>query len=323
MGKRALVTGASGFIGAVLARRLLEEGHEVHLVVPPGSDRWRIDDLEAPVHTVDLRDAERLADILARVPPDWIFHLAAYGAYSSQTDGRLMVETNVLGTFNLVEAALRTGFEALVNTGSSSEYGFADHPPRETDCPRPNSLYAVTKASATLLCCQAAESHDARILTLRLYSVYGPYEEPSRFVPALAVSGLRGELPPLVSRRIARDFVYTEDVVEAYLLAARRTEAERGGVYNVGTGQQVNIEEAVAIAREVLGIEVEPRWDTMPKRSWDTETWVANPEKIRTELGWTPRVAFEEGFRRLVAWLRDHPRLLELYRERTAVGRRP
>ena len=142
---------------------------------------------------------------------------------------------------NLVEAALDVGFEALVNTGSSSEYGFTDHPPSEDERAEPNSAYALTKLSQTMFCRFTAKKHDVHMPTLRLYSVYGPYEEPTRFVPTLIAHGLDRRIPPLASPDVARDFVYTDDVAKAFVLAAERNDTERGGIYNVGTGAQTKL----------------------------------------------------------------------------------
>jgi dolichol-phosphate mannosyltransferase len=317
---RSLVTGAAGFVGAALARRLAADGHEVDALVRPGSNLWRLSGLDARVHEVDLAEEPSVSALVARIRPEWIFHLAAHGAYPLQTQFGEMVRTNVLGTLNLVESCVRVGFEALVNTGSSSEYGFTDHPPSEDEEPRPSSDYAVTKLTATLYCRAAAARSGLSMPTLRLYSVYGPFEEPSRFVPRLAALGLSKKLPPLVSPEVARDFVYVDDVVDAYLAAARRRGSEPGSVYNVGTGRQTTIREALEIARRSLAIDAVPEWGTMPNRSWDTTVWVANPAKIDKELGWKSRTTFEEGFSRFVRWLSENPDRLELYRQARAAS---
>ncbi len=175
MSKRVILTGGTGFVGANLCRRLLREGHEVHLLVRPGYRPWRIEAVRSDLrlHKIHLSDKETLTREVVEIRPDWIFHLAAYGAYSSQTDLQRMVETNVTGTMNLVEACLATGFEGFVHTGSSSEYGFKNHAPSETELPEPNSHYAVTKASATLFCRTTAQTrqrepdHVASLLGLR------------------------------------------------------------------------------------------------------------------------------------------------------------
>lgn len=314
MAKRILITGATGFVGAHLARRLLREGHDVHALVRPGYTGWRIASIRADLrlHELDMGDTDALNARVADIRPEWVFHLAVHGAYSSQTALRQMVQTNIVGTFNLVEACLNTGFEAFINTGSSSEYGFKDHAPDEGEWVDPNSDYAVTKAAATQFCRHRAIKQNAHIVTLRLYSVYGPYEDPARLMPTLIRHGFRGELPPLVNPDIARDYVYTDDVDDAYLLAAT-TDVGRGAVYNVGTGVQTTLREAVAVARQALNIPAEPQWGTMPDRQWDTSVWVANPARIQRELGWRPRVPFADGFRRMADWLREQPAYHEVY----------
>ncbi|HEY7063022.1 MAG TPA: NAD-dependent epimerase/dehydratase family protein [Chloroflexota bacterium] len=314
---RALVTGGTGFVGANLARRLLADGHEVHLLVRRGYRDWRLADVRAALefHEVALADADGLARAVAAIRPGWVFHLATHGAYSSQRDVQRIVDTNVVGTVNLVEACLRAGFEAFVNTGSSSEYGLKDHPPAETEWLEPNSHYAVTKAAATLYCRYTAQSRGVCLPTLRLYSVYGPYEEPTRLLPTLILRGLDGHLPPLVDPDVARDFVYVDDVVEAYLLAATCADQEPGAVYNVGTGTQTSLRQVVAVARATLGIQAEPAWGSMPNRRWDTTTWVADNRKIVRDLGWAPRYTFADGFQAFADWFRAHPELQHWYRD--------
>lgn len=315
--KRVILTGATGFVGANLARRLLHDGHEIHLLVRPGYTRWRIEVIRSDVclHEVDLGDAQTLVRVVDNIRPDWVFHLAAYGGHSSQADLRQMVQTNITGTINLVETCLDSGFEAFVNTGSSSEYGLKNHPPSEKEWLEPNSHYALTKAYATLFCRYTSLSQKCCLPTLRLYSVYGPYEEPTRLMPTLVLRGLKGELPPLVKPDAAHDFIYIEDVVEAYLLAATRPKQELGRIYNVGTGVQTSLREVVDIARQVMGLSVEPKWSTMSSRQWDSSIWVADNRKIRGELGWQPRHTFERGFQLLTNWFRENPPIQILYEE--------
>ena len=317
--KRAFVTGAGGFVGANLVSRLLRDGHEVHVLLrEPNS--WRLDEIakDLRIHLGDLRNAEQLTPMIATVRPEWIFHLAAYGAYSWQTEFSAMIETNIIGTMNLLNACLTNGFAAFVNAGSSSEYGFKEHAPSETEFLEPNSNYAVTKASATLFCRSVAQARQAPVRTLRLYSAFGPYEEPRRLIPALCVHGLRDELPKLASPDVARDYIYIDDVVEAFLAAATQTTEETGGVYNLGMGKQTSLREAVDVARRVMNISANPAWSSMANRQWDTDRWVADNTKIQRELQWQPRVTFEEGLRKLIDWFREYPKLLEFYQQQLA-----
>jgi UDP-glucose 4-epimerase len=313
--RRALVTGAAGFVGAGLVRRLLSDGHQVDLLLRAESDTWRINDVRADcaVHRADLADAEMVRAAVAVAQPDWVFHLAAHGAYSWQSDAELIFKSTVLGTLNLAQACVARGFDAFVHAGSSSEYGHKDHPPTEQEAPEPNSEYAVAKVTGTLLCRHLAARHGLRMATLRLYSVYGPWEDPGRLMPTLATRAMRGELPPLVDPDTARDFVYLDDVCDAFVLAAETPVAGSDGIYNVGSGKQTTLGDLVEVVRSSLEVSVEPHWGSYEPRAWDTSCWVSDPSKIARELGWHSRVGLDEGLRGLSSWLMEHPELERRY----------
>lgn len=285
------------------------------MLVRPSHAGWRIADIlgDVRLHHTDLSDVDQVARIVSDIRPAQVFHLAAYGAYPSQTDHRRMLDTNVLGTMNLVQACLRAGVDAFVNTGSSSEYGFKDHPPAENEPVEPNSTYAVTKVSATMFCRYVARDHGMHLPTLRLYSVFGPYEEPTRLMPTLISRGLHGEYPPLAAPDTARDYVYIDDVTNAYLLAASRPGPEPGPIFNVGTGVQTSLRDVVALARRVFSLPGEPSWGSMPGRRWDTSVWVADGRKIRDQLNWRPSFDLERGFRAMAAWLVGDPTIRAHY----------
>jgi nucleoside-diphosphate-sugar epimerase len=307
--KQALITGGTGFVGANLVRRLLHEGHRVHLLVRPNYQTWRIEEVRPDVqfYETHLHDAENVSRLVSRIAPDWIFHAAAYGSYSWETDREQMVRTNIQGAMSLVTACVKVGFEAFVNLGSSVEYGFKDHAPAESEPIEPGSDYAVTKAAATLFCRQIAQRHHVHLPTLRLYSVYGPFEDARRLMPTLIMRGFKGELPPLVDPKVARDFIYVDDVVEACLHAARLPGKEWGAIYNVGTGAQTSICNVVKMVAELMNITAKPVWNTMPNRAWDSTIWVSDCRKVRTELAWQPQVNFEEGLRKMLAWFQQGP----------------
>ena len=121
--KRVVLTGGTGFVGANLAHRLVADGHQTHLLVRLGFARWRIEPIldRVSLHEADLSDADRVKAAIGTIEPAWIFHLAAHGAYSWQTDADEITRTNIAGTRNLLAAALDAGVEMFVNTGSSSD----------------------------------------------------------------------------------------------------------------------------------------------------------------------------------------------------------
>jgi len=303
-----LVTGATGFVGANLVRYLLRQGETVHVFVRNQSNLWRLEEIRnhIHIHTVDLVDKQSIENALQAIRPEYIYHLAVYGAYSYQTDYDVILNTNIMGTAHLVEAAANIGFTAFINTGSSSEYGFKDHAPAEHERPDPNSYYAVAKVAATNYCQHVARTIQCPIPTLRLYSVYGAYEEPKRLMPTLIQKGLQHELPPLVAPETARDFIYIDDVCEAYWQAAHHGNLPHDAIFNIGSGKQHTLRDVVSVARDVLDIGHEPVWGAMQARAWDTTIWVANMAYTHHTLGWQARVDFPTGFARMVAWFKEH-----------------
>ena len=301
---RALISGGTGFIGANLARRLLREGHDVHLLMRPDSDPWRVTELydRLTTHTVD--SVERLKKNVRDIAADWVFNLAVYGAYPHQTDVDRMIDTNLRYATHLLESCLDIGFEAFVLAGSSSEYGLKDHAAHEDEVPEPNSAYAVTKLAATMYSRYAAQRTGANIKVLRLYSVFGPWEDFGRFLPRLITEALEGRLPPLANPENARDFVYVDDVCDAFIAAT--SAVGRGGVFNIGTGKQTTLREAVDIVRQLLPTREQPQWGTMPSRSWDSVSWKADPTLARETLGWSARVAFPDGLQKMISWFREY-----------------
>jgi nucleoside-diphosphate-sugar epimerase len=282
-------------------------GHDVTAVVRPNADTWRLAGLDVRSAGVDVRDRAAVQRVMHETTPDWVFHLAAHGAYSWQQDRASIIAVNVLGTVHLVDAAVDSNVSSVVLAGSSSEYGFKDHAPREDELVEPNSPYAVGKASATLYGQAVSRESNRHVCTLRLYSVYGPWEDPRRLVPRLVTYARDRRLPRLVDPRTARDFVHVDDVCAAFVGAARSTGLPRGTVLNIGTGHQTTIEEVVTVARAVFGIAAEPRWGTMPGRSWDTTSWVADATRASAQLAWQPTTSLEQGLRAFGEWLAKAP----------------
>lgn len=279
---------------------------------------WRLAEVckDVKMHRCDVADRDVVRQLLEAVRPSWIFHLAAYGAYESQGDVHRIFETNVMGTMNVALAAADTGCDAFINAGSSSEYGFKDHAPPESECLEPASFYGASKGGATLFCRALARRRNLPLATLRLYSVYGPFEEPSRLIPSVICRGLQGEYPPLADPETSRDFIHVDDVMSAFEAAAGLSRLE-GQVYNVGTAVGTRLRDVAALSRTVFGIDAEPHWGAFPSRHWDTNVWIADPSAME-KTGWKASTAFDVGFRSTADWIESDPQRRAWYAERSA-----
>jgi nucleoside-diphosphate-sugar epimerase/glycosyltransferase involved in cell wall biosynthesis len=302
-----LVLGASGFVGANLTRRLLEHRSDV-VATTSRTPAWRLEDLPAGnVREFDALVALNVDRMLDEVQPRTVFNCIAYGAYSFETDGELILRTNLMSTHALLDRLAKRNIAAYIHAGSSSEYGENAAGPDEHEFLAVNSEYAVSKAACAHLIHYYGKQHGLPGANLRLYSVYGPLEDPSRLMPQIVQHGVRGELPPLVNPAISRDFVYSDDVVDAFVAAASELrEDDYGDSFNVGTGRQTTIGQLAEVARELYGID-EPASFTMPQRRWDVSDWYANSERAHKVLGWEAHTPLEQGLERMTEWYRDLP----------------
>ncbi len=303
---RILVTGATGFIGACLARRMVHDGHEVHIFSREHSYTWRIADLMTDIrdHRADLRDASAIDAAVLRIKPEAIFHLATYGGFASQQDGVEIFHANCIGTMNLVKACENIDFCCFVNTGSSSEYGIKERPMREDDLLEPVGDYGVTKAAATLFCRSEAVLKGLPLVTFRVFSPYGPWDDPKRMIPYVISSILLNKPPALAKPDSVRDYIYIDDVVDAYA-GILKTQVQPGEIYNIGSGRQSTIGEVVRLICDILP-GVDPQWGTAQLQRPEPKTWVADVAKITSATDWRPETRLADGLAKTIDWMRDN-----------------
>lgn len=287
---RALVTGAGGFVGRHLCARLVADGWDVWGAVRPGASA------PAGVHPleVDLTDPAALTDAVLQAAPHVAFHLAAARAKGSAAERWATAAVNTTSGFHLVRA-LPTSCRAVIRLGSSTEYAEVDGPMDENAPLHPRGFFGATKAAGSLLLAAAAEERGIRSAVLRAFQVYGPGDQPGRFVPTVLRAARTGEELPLTGPGQRRDWVHVDDVVSACLLAAAADDLPPGQVLNLGTGVQTANEELVALAAEVTGRELRTRVGAHPGRSWDAASWVCDPSLAGELIGWEPWVDLRSG----------------------------
>ncbi|MGW8394637.1 NAD-dependent epimerase/dehydratase family protein [Pseudoduganella sp. HUAS MS19] len=302
-----LVLGASGFIGANLLRHLLAVRSDVTGTVFSG-DTWRLNDVpSANIAFLNLQDPVSVRSVLHRVAPRTVFDCSSFGAYSFEQDYERVHATNYMSFIRLMEEVADMELAAFVHAGSSSEYGLNSAAPTEDAAPLPNSHYAVSKVAASAAISYFGKMRGVPVTNLRLYSVYGPYEDSSRLIPVLCEASLRGELPMLARAEVSRDFVHVDDVVEAFADAARLMGPELAGEsFNIGSGRPTTLAELAGIAIGSFGLQAEPRFNPAAGRAWDTDNWYADGDKARRQLGWRAGIDLADGLRRTRDWWRGH-----------------
>ncbi len=296
-GAKALVTGASGFIGSHLCRRLGEEGSEVYALAreEPAPERagviWR---------RTDLTILEDVRGAFAEVRPDLVIHLA--GLVTGSRDPTLVlptVQSNLLTTVTLLSATAEAGCRRFLLAGSMEEPG-----PDEGEAV-PVSPYAAAKWAAAGYARMFHALYRLPVVLLRIFMVYGPGQRDlTKLVPYVTLSLLRGEAPRLSSGRREVDWVYVGDVAEAMVVAARAPGIE-GSTIDVGSGRPRSIRALVEELVRLTGATVEPLFGALPDRPREPER-IADAARTAAALGWTAKTGLEEGLERTVAWYRAH-----------------
>ncbi len=308
-GPRILLTGASGFIGSHLARRLLEEGFELTGTYRNHDELYRLEPIRDRMHLVrlDLRDAEGVERVLRERRVEGIIHCAARGVRAEESPGWRVVEENVKMSAILGTLAVKHRIRKFVYVGSGFEYAASSCPVTEETPLEPVNLYGAAKAAGWLVLDCLRRTENLPLVTVRLFSVFGPAEDPGKLVPQLVISALRREPVALTTGEQIRDYVFVEDAVEAIAQATVR--AAPGKVYNLGGGPEhaVSVRDIAELTAKLCGAPRELlRYGVSRRARPEPPLLVADPTRARGELGWRPRVPLEEGLRRTIDWYRLH-----------------
>ncbi len=311
MSKRVLVTGASGFIGSHIVRRLIRDGHSVSVLARPTSSWGRLEDLRDSftVIPIDITDKEALVPALRELQPEWVFHMANAGLYggASGTDEQV-ARVNVLGLINLLEALSDVPYEAFINGASSAEYGPKHAPMKESDVCEPMSTYAVTKLAATSYATMIARLKGKPIVSTRFFSPFGPGDDERRLVPTLIRTMLAGG-EATVAPEAMRDYIYIDDAVSALISLAEHSDKNllTGQILNLGTGIGIRARHVAEVVAAATGVTPTIVWNNTQLRYWDSSVWQADMTKTFSLTSWRPETSFEQGIAATVSWIRDNP----------------
>ena len=312
-GKRVIVTGGTGFVGSNMTRKLIGQGAAVTVLLRPGSDRWRLSDLSQKITYLegDLLDSVFINKSFELAQPDFVYNFAFPGGYPTRVQERAtMLSIGLLAVHNLLNAAKYIGAR-FIQIGSSTEYGLRDVPHQEHDEMRPINIRGAAKGVSTLLCRQFALEFAFPVCILRLYAVYGPYEQPNRLIPRAIKAALTGNELPLTPLGIMHDWIHVDDVIDACLIAGEKT-LSHGEVINIASGEQTSNEEIVQKVEEVSGRKILKIPSAYQPRSFDTSNWLADTAKAKTLLNWTPKLSLTDGLSSTFKFWEAHPEQLKI-----------
>ncbi len=306
--KVVLVTGATGFIGSHLSKRLLEEGAEIHVLLKKDTNQFRIQDFieNLTIWYGDLRDYPSICSCIKNSRPQIIFHLAAL--VNVKRDPELiepMIDINIKGTLNLLRGVMeeKVTLECFVNTGSSEEYGNGLAPFNEDQREIPVSPYSASKVAMTYFCQMLHKTMGLPIVTLRPFLTYGPYQDIDMFIPSLISHCIERKDFPMTEGDQTREFNYIDDVVDAYQLAACSPHAA-GEVINIGNGVEYGIRDVAEKIVRMMGNPIRLLVGALPKRPGEAKHFFSSNEKAKRILGWSPKIGIAEGLGTTISWYR-------------------
>jgi len=308
--KKVLVTGAGGFIGSHLVRRLMEVGYNVTALVKYNANSsWGWLDTfhhsvikDIKVEMGDVRDSEMM---MKYKDMDIIFHLAALiGIPYSYIAPRSYIDTNVTGTFNVLQACREKG-ALMVHTSTSEVYGTALYEPIDEKHPiQTQSPYSATKNAADSLVKSYHLSFELPVVILRPFNTFGPRQSLRAVIPTIVSQAWKGNKIKLGDVNTERDFIFVDDTVNGFIKGAEK--GRSGEIYNIGSGEKRSIKSVVEMVSKILDkpLEIESEDNRYRPGKSEVHALLCNNEKAKTELGWGQKWTFKKGLEFFVPWFK-------------------
>lgn len=317
MTKKALITGIAGFAGSHLAELLLQQqGYEIYGLCRPRSKTDHIELIKSKIHLedADLLDSHSLYSTIARIKPDYIFHLAAQSFVpTSWVSPSVTLEVNIVGSANIFEAVRQVGINPVIQIAcSSEEYGLVlpdEIPIKETNPLRPLSPYAVSKVAMDYLGYQYHRSYGLKIIRTRGFNHTGPRRGEtfvtSNFAKQVAMIE-KGKQEPIIqvgNLDSQRDWTDVRDMVRGYVMAVEKCDA--GEVYNICTGKAVKVADMLKLLLSYSKVKVETKEDPSRMRPSDVPVLIGDNTKFVQKTGWKPEILFEKTMEDLLNYWRE------------------
>ena len=309
---KIVVTGGAGFIGSHVVRALLKKGDSVTIIdnfddfYDPAIKRNNITDLDCEVASIDLRDEKEIHQLLKRVKPETIIHLAARaGVRPSILNPKLYLETNVNGTLNLLEGARASDCHRVLFASSSSVYGLSKIVPFHEALPLPQTLspYAATKLAGEQLCGNFSYLYGMRTLCLRFFTVYGPAQRPDLAIHHFTDAISRGQpIKQFGDGSTRRDYTYIDDIVQG-VLSAMTYEGNIFDIFNLGENETTTLSALIAMIEQTVGRKA--IIEQLPEQPGDMPLTCADISKARRLLHYNPTTPLSAGIPKFAEWYQE------------------
>lgn len=297
MNRRAIVTGADGFLGAHLVRRLVAEGYLVGAITRRiGSNDSDRTVLRLPMSPDGIPTRE-----IVNFRPDVMFHLAWSGLRNRNQDARDQLVENLSLTNGLLEAATKSGCRSWIGLGSQEEYGLHEGELTEESPTEPRTPYGRAKLACGTFARESCFANGIEYLWIRLFAAYGPGDRPERFLPSLILTMLRGNAPDMTEGNQYRDYLYVTDVAEAIL---RAHSASATGVLNVASGVSMPLIQFATMARDMIDPSLVLRRGTIAYRDGKPDSYRADIGNLLKSTAWRPSTSLEDGLRLTINWFK-------------------
>jgi UDP-glucuronate decarboxylase len=298
---RVLVTGAGGFIGTPVVKELLSAGYEVAGLLVPGHPLRGLTEVadRTTVLYGDLSDELAAQNAVDVWRPEACVHLAWYTQPPTYLHSPENI-TSLTNSLRLLRELIRAGCQQIVAAGTCAEYDTDLGYLREDSRTRPDTLYAATKLSFSLVAQQMAAAAGVKFAWARLFHVYGPGEDRRRLVPSAVNALLGGQSFPATQGEQVRDYIHVEDVAAAIRLLVQQ---EASGAFNVSLGVPVTVRQVIETIAEIIGPAELAQFGALPYRAWEPRFICGDSQRIRG-LGWKPRYGLKEGLSQTVDWWR-------------------
>ena len=301
---RVFVTGASGFVGSAVVRSLVAQGREVAVLLRASSSPQRLQGCLDRLRVVraDLQGVEAVAHDIADFAPDAVLHLGWEGVKGADRNSPVQA-SNIASSLALFRIAADCGCQAFVGMGSQAEYGPAPGKLDESAPTRPTTVYGAAKLSTCLMLDRLGAANGQPFAWLRLFSSYGPGDDPSWLLQYLARMLLSGQRPALTAAQQVWDYIHVDDVAGA-VIAAMDSRAQ--GVFNLGSGRAHKLEHIITTLRDLVDPGLPLGFGEVPYRPDQVMHLEADIGRLAAATGWRPHVPLDTGLRQVVDWLREH-----------------